>query len=109
MHLDTWTSFFLPVIPSSMDRLNTSSYMSNYNKHRYIANVNVDILHICHSQGEGSLTWGSPSFRFLLFSPKSFFFFFFRFFLTWVEELTTDSVITLKTVKASEANIELGL
>lgn len=62
------------------------------------------LLHICQSQGERNI---SPvAFRQVSsFSLKGFF----RFFLTWVEGLRTDRVITLKTVKASEANTDLGL
>lgn len=77
MHLDTWTSFFLPVIPSSMDRLNTSSYMSNYNEHRYIANIMLMLIYYTSvsPRERDLLTWGSPSLRFLLFPLRVFFFF----------------------------------
>lgn len=53
-HLDLYNGamnfFILTAIPSSTDRY-TNSYTSSYHEHRYITDVNVDVLRICGIYG----------------------------------------------------------
>lgn len=39
--------FILTAMPSSPDRRYTNSYISSYHEHRYITDVNADVLRIC--------------------------------------------------------------
>lgn len=92
----------------------TSFYIYNYNEHTVGILLILMLIYFLYAPfithlsvpgREEYLTYGFRSGFF--FFPKRVFFF--RFFLIWVEGLRTDMVITLKTVKASEANTDLGL
>lgn len=86
-----WTSFLLPVVPSSLDRSYTNSSISIYNKNRCIADINVDVYCILWP-----LSCGSPSalcfFR-KMFSVQ-----------TGFDGLRTEAVKTVQTVTLSEAD-----
>lgn len=78
MHLGPWTCSLLRLIPSSMERLYTNSYVPNYNKHRYITDGLCICLHMSHRPLAYSyLRKGSL----ICVSPAAFFFFHKRFFL----------------------------